>query len=839
MGAPGDGELGATDTTGGSSASDRATAREWLVGGGELGELIRGRDWSETAFGPREHWPQSLRTVVCLVTESRTAMALLWGPGLLLYNDAYRVIAAAKHPAALGRPTREVWPEVWHINEPLLAAVMERGESLFFEDRLFTIRREEGLEDAYFTIAYAPVRVEDGSIGGTLVTLQETTARVRSNAALRQAQGILAEGERLAQIGSFEYVPATETTVWSEGEYRIYGLDPAGPSPAYEELLTRFIHRDDARLVHERFSTALRSAAVYELTHRIVRPDGTVRWVRDRAQPYFDGSGRLVRYAGATLDVTEAKQAEAALRQSEERYRQIVENAEEGIWTIDTQARTTYANRRMAEMLGYTVGEMEGRSLFDFMDAGARATAARLLEKRRAGTRERHEFVFRRKDGGAIRAEIGASPIYGPDGRVEGALALVMDITQRRHAEEERDRATLDAAQQRGRMEAMKEADRRKNEFIAVLSHELRNPLAPVRAALYLLERAPAGSDTARRAQEVIGRQVGHMTHLVDDLLDVSRIARGRIELRRAPLDLAEVARRVVEDHRAPFAERGVGLELVDPSTPLPVLGDETRLSQAIANLLGNALKFTPPGGRASVRLGADPARREATVDVVDTGQGIAPEVLPSLFEPFAQADRSLDRSLGGLGLGLVLVKSLVELHGGSVAVASGGVGQGATFTLRLPLRSGLTAPSPAPRPEERAGSRRVLVIEDHADSAEILGEALGMLGHEVALAHDGVEGLAQARRFRPDVVLCDLGLPGMDGYAVARAMRADPALAHVRLVAHSGYAASEDLARVREAGFDAQLAKPADIASIEASIERVLAARGPPPDGSPAAPRG
>lgn len=806
--------------------TEHVAHRDWLIGGGEMGDRIRAMDWSSTDLGPRERWPLSLRTVVGVIADSKVPMALLWGPKLrLLYNDAYRVIAADKHPAALGQPTRAVWPEVWDINAPLFAAVMQRGESVFAEDKLFTIHRGDRLEDAYFTFSYSPVRIEDGSIGGLLVTSQETTARVRAAAMLRKTQGILEEGERIARIGSFEYVVATKTTVWSEGEYRIYGLDPAGPSPAYEDMLERCIHPDDAARLHEAFSAALRTATVYELTHRIVKPDGSVRWVHDRAQPYFDDGGKLVRYVGATVDVTEAKQTEATLRDSVERYRLIVENAEEGIWALDPEGRTTFVNRKMAAMLGYSVAEMAGHSLFDFMGEADRDSAAWHLDRRLAGVPERHEFVFRRKDGSAIRTEIGASPIVGEDGSVRGALALVMDITERWRAEQDRDRAMREAAAQRGRMEAMIEAERRKNEFIAILSHELRNPLAPIRAGLDILEHVAPGSQPAHRALQVIQRQVGHLAHLVDDLLDISRIARGRIELRPAPIELGEIARRVVDDHRALFAERGVALELVQAPEPLPVQGDETRLSQAIGNLLGNAVKFTPRGGRTTVSLETDHARGQALVRVTDTGRGIASDVLPHLFEPFSQADTSLDRSLGGLGLGLILVKGLVALHGGSVAVASEGPGRGATFTLALPLRTTPAAQLSAPGAARGAPPRRVLVIDDNVDLAELLGGALGLRGHEVAIANDGTEGLARARVFQPEVIVCDIGLPGMDGYAVARAVRADPALSHVRLVALSGYAADHDVARARDAGFEAQLAKPAAIADIE----RALAGPGGP----------
>jgi signal transduction histidine kinase len=363
--------------------------------------------------------------------------------------------------------------------------------------------------------------------------------------------------------------------------------------------------------------------------------------------------------------------------------------------------------------------------------------------------------------------------------------------------------------------EALREADRRKDEYLAMLSHELRNPLAPIRSAVFLLERADPGSDGARRAREVIARQVGHLARMVDDLLDVSRLARGRIELRRARLDLAELVRRVAEDHRLLLASGGVELDVSTPRDPVPVDGDATRLAQLLGNLLQNSAKFTPRGGRVGVAVAVEEGR--AAVHVRDTGAGIDPGLLGSVFEPFVQAERTLARSRGGLGLGLPLVKGLAELHGGTVEARSAGPGAGAEMVVRLPLASSRAVPGPDRSDGEDvvARGRSVLVVDDNVDAAESLCDVVAFLGHTVEAVHDGPSALARIRERHPDVVLCDIGLPGMDGYEVARAIRSEPALAHVRLVAVSGYAQPEDRARARRAGFDAHVAKPADPADI------------------------
>jgi CheY-like chemotaxis protein/two-component sensor histidine kinase len=360
-----------------------------------------------------------------------------------------------------------------------------------------------------------------------------------------------------------------------------------------------------------------------------------------------------------------------------------------------------------------------------------------------------------------------------------------------------------------------------------MLSHELRNPLGPVRNALYILDRAQPGGQQAQRAKDIANRQVAHLTRLVDDLLDVTRIARGKIELRRELLDLTALVRRTAEDYRPLMQDRGVELAVEVPPAPVPVSGDPARLTQVLGNLLNNAAKFTPAQGRVALSLAADGDR--ALVRVRDTGPGISPDVLPTLFEPFTQGKQTLARSEGGLGLGLSLVKGLVAMHGGEVT-ATTAPGSGAEFVVRLPL-----AAPPAERSAPAAAAdvvparrRRVLVIDDNRDAAETVAELARMLGHDVEVAFDAFDGLARAAERAPDVVFCDLGLPGMDGYELARQLRGRAGGNRIRLVALSGYAQPEDVARSAEAGFDAHVAKPADPAELErllaSAAERLLA---------------
>jgi CheY-like chemotaxis protein len=359
---------------------------------------------------------------------------------------------------------------------------------------------------------------------------------------------------------------------------------------------------------------------------------------------------------------------------------------------------------------------------------------------------------------------------------------------------------------------ALERAERRQEEFLGTLAHELRNPLGTISNALQVLRlKGEAADATWQRALETAERQVRHQAGLVDDLLEVQRIGRGEIELRSEDLELGELVRAAVERQRRALETAGLALSLELPPERLGLRGDRRRLGQAVDNLLRNAAKFTPPGGRVTVRLARTPGGRRAAISVCDTGVGIGQELLPHVFEPFTQADHSLERTKGGLGVGLAVAKGLVELHGGEVEARSEGAGRGAQFTLLLPVEP--VAPPArqegAPRRERRA--RRVLVVEDNPDAAATMRDFLMLSGHEVALALNGSAGVETARRFHPEVVLCDLGLPGMDGFAVAEELRRDPATRGARLIAITGYGRDEDRRRSKEAGFDLHLTKPVD----------------------------
>jgi PAS domain S-box-containing protein len=398
-----------------------------------------------------------------------------------------------------------------------------------------------------------------------------------------------------------------------------------------------------------------------------------------------------------------------------------------------------------------------------------------------------------------------------------GLATITRDITEQKRAEDELRRVAAD----------LSEADHRKSEFLATLAHELRNPLAPIRTGLDLLRMAPhiAGKDaaTSERLHGMMDRQLGHLIHLVDDLLDIARITRGKIELKKEPVLLRTIVATAVETSTALIGAHGHQLTVELPDEPLELEADVTRMVQVLSNLLNNAAKYTPAGGR--VKLSAWREDGQAVIAVADSGIGIPPDAIGSVFEMFTQVRGSLDRAQGGLGIGLSLVRRLVELHGGRVSAFSGGRGQGSIFTVRLPLRPGTPyAQAPArATPEEQAaagaGPLRVLVVDDNLDAAESLVALLEVLGHTTAVAHDGMQGLEAAREFVPDLVFLDIGLPGMSGYEVARAIRRTAALREVVLIALTGWGAQSDQQQSHEAGFDQHLTKPVSLEALEQAL--------------------
>jgi signal transduction histidine kinase/CheY-like chemotaxis protein len=412
---------------------------------------------------------------------------------------------------------------------------------------------------------------------------------------------------------------------------------------------------------------------------------------------------------------------------------------------------------------------------------------------------------------------------------VVGTLGVqIGQVFERRRGEESLQKSERELAE---RVAELAESDRRKDEFLAMLAHELRNPLAPISAAAEILGDVESADENVRRARDILDRQVQHMVKLIDDLLDVSRITRRKVILERTEVELTTVVEHALEVSGGLIESRRHKLELVLPDAPVVLNADLTRLAQALGNLLNNAAKYTEPGGR--IRLEAELCGEELTIRVADDGIGIDAKLLPHVFDLFFQSETAPDRTHGGLGIGLTLVRTLVDMHGGQVSAESAGRGRGSAFTIRLPARQGAPRGPAAPTPAPRPSALRILLVEDNADSADALAHLLRRRGHETHVARDGLAGLAEARAREPDVVLLDIGLPGLDGYEVARRLREDRGTRRMLLVALSGYGQEADRHRAREAGFDHHLVKPVKLDELERVLALVQPGTGNAPVGA------
>ena len=493
-----------------------------------------------------------------------------------------------------------------------------------------------------------------------------------------------------------------------------------------------------------------------------------------------------------------------SLRSAEQPYRTLVEEMQEGAAILTVAGDIVYCNRQFATLVAIPLEDVIGRSLDRFLSSGDRVAFAML---RKAGSGKCRARLMA-ASGRAIDVYLSLSASKSED-ESERLNLIVTDLS-----------ALLDAQSGRDRAEQESQA---KDEFMAMLAHELRNPLSAISAAVQVLEASNGQDSPALRARSIIGRQVHHLARLVDDLLDVGRVVTGKIALDRCPIDFAELVHRAV----AVCGERQNGQRLEISSQPVWIEGDLVRMEQIVNNIVGNAVKYTPGSGFIRVRVTAECG--DAVLRVEDNGYGIAPELLPRVFDLFVQGERTLDRAQGGLGIGLTLVRRLVELHGGTVAAFSEGPGRGSAFTVRLPK---VAAPqSTQPSPAQAFGdsiSRRVLVIEDNRDAREMFRMMLELAGHEVLEAEEGLAGLELLKATRPDVAVIDVGLPGLNGYEIARRFREESDSAGVMLVALTGYGTPEAVERSRQAGFDHHLIKPVNAEALQGIMRgEVLGAAG------------
>jgi PAS domain S-box-containing protein len=675
--------------------------------------------------------------------------------------------------------------------------------------------------------------------------------RKRTEVALAEKELRLREAQTIARLGSFHWDVSGEGVVWSDELYRIYGLNPSESSVTYKTYLEQ-VHLEDRDQVGRAVEQALATWQPFEHEYRIVRPTGETRWVFAHTQPIFDADRVLIAMQGVCQDITDRKLAEEALRDSEVRARRaLVEQMLAGVVECDSTGMFKMVNQRFCEITGYTEAELLGMGPADILHPD---DAERVLDLKRRLMESGKSFVteqrFVRKDGSEVWINSHAAPVRNARGEIERAVAVAIDITDRKLAEREREQLLKQEKAARAEAQA---ANQSKDEFLTVVSHELRSPLNSILGYARLLRTRSADPSQIKQTVEIIERNGRMQLQLIEDLLDTARIISGKLKLEVQPVALMAVITAALEAVRP--AAQAKGIDMVSDIDPRAgqITGDAGRLQQVVWNLLSNAIKFTPRSGRVELRM--ESTDNQVRITVSDTGKGIEPEFMPFVFDRFRQSDSSSARRFGGLGLGLSLVKQLVELHGGTVEAASEGPGFGAIFTVTLPQSAaqiGVVAPQ-QPRAVAQREVRmegaipldevpslagvRVLVVDDQEEARQLLKETLGECGAEVTAVSSGVEALAvladPPEGERPSVLILDINMPGEDGYKAlerVRALEAERGVLQsdqIPAIALTALGRSEDRLKALAAGFRMHVAKPvepAELAMVIASLSDRLA---------------
>jgi PAS domain S-box-containing protein len=635
----------------------------------------------------------------------------------------------------------------------------------------------------------------------TPLTESQELAILESDARLHLA---LAAG----RMGIWEWDAVTNKVMWNGTEHRISGVgEERSITP---EQFFNVVHPDDRHRVEYAFRAAAETQASFEAEFRIIRTNGEERWLVGRGMALVGRDGRTSKVVGVNFDITDRKRSEQARQHAESKLREahgliktITDNATTAIFMMDGDGATTFMNPAAEAMVGFSFAEVRAQPLHDLVhhfhvddepvQMDECCIGKSILTQR---TVREHEDVFVDRGGRTFPVRCNVSPIFKND-ELAGIVLEVRDISAEKRAQQ-----------------ALEEADRRKDRFLATLAHELRNPLAPIRSALHVLRAAEAAAPSdVVWATQLMDRQVAQLVRLIDDLLDISRITLDKMTLQFESAVLGDIIDCAVETSRPGIEERGHRFAIELPATPVLVRADATRLAQVLSNLLNNAAKYSDPGAMITLSVMVDETM--AIISVRDTGKGIRPELLSHIFSMYAQGDRPAEQEADGLGIGLALVKKLVDLHRGSVEAHSNGLNAGSEFIVRIPLAAVghpvAHEPIALPSLENSFKPLRILVVDDNVDAADALALALAGEGYDAHTAYSGREALDTAMRLQPDAVVLDIGMSDMNGYDVARCIRRERWGADISLIALTGWGQVEDRTRALEAGFDHHVTKPAD----------------------------
>ncbi|OZI08834.1 hypothetical protein BWI93_07310 [Siphonobacter sp. BAB-5385] len=633
-----------------------------------------------------------------------------------------------------------------------------------------------------------------GQLTGFTKISRDITRRKRGQALQLQLEQRTRLAVEAAEMATWEWHLVTDKVYWNEQHFKLLGMT-IETSPQPSEAFTRHLHPQDRTWVLAELQRAIDEQSLFDVEFRIIREDGVVRWMSGYGRVTGEEEGQPTQMSGAMLDITDRKQAEEEIRKSEERLQRVLSISTVGVIYFDLEGGIHKVNEAFQRMSGYPVEAFAlGQVRWDTLTAPefTQYTQIAVQEYRRKGENTPYEKQYIRPDGSRWWGLFAGKQLS------EGEFVeFVLDITETKRAGE-----------------ILKQADRKKDDFLAMLAHELRNPMATLRNGLQILSMTGTSPSQTRGVISMMSRQTEHLVRMVDDLLDVSRISRGKIELHQETVNLVELVRQSVESVTLLYEQKQQQLHVSLPKHPIEIEGDATRLVQVVTNLLTNAARYTGETGVVNLQLKHQ--GQEAILRIRDNGIGLASDQLTAIFELFVQVDNSLARSQGGLGLGLTLVKQIVELHGGQVEAQSKGLKQGSTFTVHLPtLTTSLASEASQTDTLPASEPLQILVVDDNLDATLTLSMLLELKGYQVHTRNSGRLALEAAEQLRPDVILLDIGMPDLDGYETCRHIRQQPWSQKMFIVAVSGYGLIEDKQKAKEVGFNEHLTKPLDLDAL------------------------
>jgi PAS domain S-box-containing protein len=736
-------------------------------------------------------------------------MAVLRGPNHIFerVNDRHKQLFGGRD--VIGLPMVKALPELVDQGYvELLNQVYSSGKPYVATDAKLLIKNPGVETERILQFVYQPMFDAHCRVTGVIVQGLDMTEQRQAEEELRDIRSRMEAALEAGAIGTWSWDVVGDRFFGDNSLARMFSVatEDVFAGNRLSQIIQK-IHPEDRPYVQEKIERAIHSGDRYEASYRVINDDGTWKWIAARGKIERDESGQAIRFPGVVIDVTDWKRAEedlARLTDESARRKRLYETFLSSIpdfaYVFDLDHKFSYANDVLLKTWGRTWDEAIGKTChelgYEKWHAEMHDREIEQVKLTRQPLRGEVPFsgTFGRRD-----YEYIFVPVIGKDGEVEAVAGTTRDVTDRKLAEQ-----------------ALRDVARRKDDFLAMLAHELRNPLAPIRNGLQVMRLAKADVNELANVRDMMERQLAHLVRLIDDLLDISRITRNKMQLRRSHVSIADVIDSAVETANPAIEEAGHHLSVILPQGPVMLLADLTRLAQVFSNLLNNSAKYTPRGG--TIVLSVKPSQENhVIITVSDNGIGIPADALPTLFDMFSQVDRSLERSSGGLGIGLSLVKGLVEMHGGTVSATSV-EGSGSTFTVRLPIAMPDQPRAPITKDEATVEQthRRVLVVDDNRDGANSMAIVLRLLGNDVKTAHDGIEAIEMAESYLPEIILMDIGLPRLNGLDATARIREQPWGETIKIIALTGWGQDNDRLRSYSAGCDGHLVKPVNLPDLQ-----------------------